>query len=146
MSGYAIIQSTRPQTIAYALTDSPVGQLAWIVEKFKEWTDPGAALPEDAVDRDLILTDVSVYWLTATAGSAARIYYEDARTWGQPRPRSPVPTAVAVFPGDTTIRTLAERDHNVLHWAEFSRGGHFAAMEAPDLLAGDVREFFRQFR
>src|SRR5205085_11609176 len=66
MAGYAILQSTRPQTISYALTDSPVGQLAWIVEKFKEWTDPSAALPEDAVDRDLIVTDVSVYWLTAS--------------------------------------------------------------------------------
>jgi pimeloyl-ACP methyl ester carboxylesterase len=146
MTGYAIVQSTRPQTLSYALTDSPAGQLAWIVEKFKEWTDPSASLPEDAVDRDLILTDVSVYWLTGTAGSAARIYYEGARTWGQARPKSPVPTAVAVFPNDLTIRPLAERDHNVVHWAEFSRGGHFAAMEAPDLLVSDVRDFFRQFR
>jgi pimeloyl-ACP methyl ester carboxylesterase len=146
MSGYAIVQATRPQTIAYALTDSPVGQLAWIVEKFKEWTDPAARLPEDAIDRDLILTDVSVYWLTGTAGSAARIYYEGARTWGQAQTRSPVPTGVAVFPNDITIRPLAERDHNVVHWTEFSRGGHFAAMEAPDLLVDDVRDFFRQAR
>jgi len=146
MSGYAIIQSTRPQTLGYALTDSPAGQLAWIVEKFREWTDPAASLPDDAVSRDLILTDVSVYWLTGTAGSAARIYYEGARAWGQARARSPVPTGVAVFPNDTTLRPLAERDHNVVHWAEFSRGGHFAALEAPDLLVGDVREFFRQVR
>ncbi|WP_020578761.1 epoxide hydrolase family protein [Actinopolymorpha alba] len=146
MSGYAIVQSTRPQTISYALTDSPVGQLAWIVEKFKEWTDPAAELPEDAIDRDQILTDVSVYWLTGTAGSAARIYYEGARSWGQAQSRSPVPTGVAVFPNDITIRPLAERDHNVVHWAEFSSGGHFAAMEAPDLLVNDVREFFRQLR
>nr|WP_208602255.1 epoxide hydrolase family protein [Micromonospora eburnea] len=146
MSGYAIVQATRPQTISYALTDSPVGQLAWIVEKFKEWTDPAAKLPEDAIDRDLILTDVSVYWLTGTAGSAARIYYEGARTWGQVQTRSPVPTGVAVFPNDLTIRPLAERDHNVVHWAEFSRGGHFAAMEAPDLLVDDMREFFRPLR
>jgi pimeloyl-ACP methyl ester carboxylesterase len=146
MTGYAIVQSTRPQTIAYALTDSPVGQLAWIVEKFKEWTDPAAKLPDDAIDRDLILTDVSVYWLTGTAGSAARIYYEGARTWGQAQPPSPVPTGVAVFPNDLTIRPLAERDHNVVRWTEFSRGGHFAAMEAPDLLVDDIREFFRPFR
>jgi len=146
MSGYAIVQSTRPQTISYALTDSPAGQLAWIVEKFKEWSGPLASLPEDAVGRDLMLTDVSVYLLTGTAGSAARIYYEGARAWGQSQPRSSVPTGVAVFPGDTTIRPLAERDHNVVHWAEFSRGGHFAAMESPDLLVSDVREFFRQFR
>ena len=146
MSGYAVIQSTRPQTISYALTDSPAGQLAWIVEKFKEWTDPAATLPDGAVDRDLILTDVSVYWLTGTAGSAARIYYEGARSWGQPRPRSSVPTGVAVFPNDITLRPLAERDHNLVRWTEFTRGGHFAALEAPDLLAGDIREFFRQFR
>ena len=146
MSGYAIVQATRPQTLSYALTDSPVGQLAWIVEKFKEWTDPSAALPEDAIERDLILTDVSVYWLTGTAGSAARIYYEGARTWGQAAKRSPVPTGVAVFPNDITIRPLAERDHNVVHWTEFSRGGHFAAMEAPDLLVDDVRDFFRPLR
>ena len=146
MSGCAIVQSTRPQTISYALTDSPAGQYAWIVEKFKEWTDPRASLPEEAVDRDLILTDVSMYWLTGTAGSAARIYYEGARTWGQSQTRSPVPTAVAVFPGDRTIRPLAEPNHNVVNWAVFSRGGHFAAMEAPDLLVSDVREFFRQFR
>jgi len=146
MAGYAIVQSTRPQTISYALTDSPVGQLAWIVEKFKEWTDPSAALPEDAVDRDLILTDVSLYWLTSTAGSAAHIYYEDARTWGQVPPRSLVPTGVAVFPNDLTLRPLAERDHHVVHWTEFDRGGHFAALEAPDLLVDDVRTFFRQLR
>jgi pimeloyl-ACP methyl ester carboxylesterase len=146
MSGYAVVQSTRPQTIAYALTDSPIGQLAWIVEKFKEWTDPSAGLPEDAIDRDLILTDVSIYWLTGTAGSAARIYLEDARSWGQAPPRSSVPTAVAVFPNDITVRPLAERDHNVVHWTEFDRGGHFAAMEAPDLLIDDVRTFFRRLR
>jgi pimeloyl-ACP methyl ester carboxylesterase len=146
MTGYAILQSTRPQTISYALTDSPVGQLAWIVEKFKEWTDPAADLPDDAVDRDVILTDVSVYWLTGTAWSAARLYYEGARTWGQVPRRSPVPTAVAVFPNDTTIRPLAERDHNVIRFSEFERGGHFAALEAPDLLVADVREFFRQLR
>ncbi len=146
MSGYAIVQSTRPQALSCALTDSPAGQLAWIVEKFKEWTDPAAALPEDAIDRDLILTDVSVHWLTATAGSPARICYEDTATWGQAKQRSLVPAGVAVFPMDITIRPLAGRDHNVVRWAESGRGGHFAAMEAPGLLVGDVREFFRQFR
>ena len=78
-----------------------------------------------------------MYWLTATAGSAARIGEEGARGWGQPRPKSTVPTGVAVFPADTTIRPFAERDHNVVHWAEFDRGGHFPAMEAPDLPIGD---------
>jgi epoxide hydrolase len=146
MSGYASIQSTRPQTLAYALTDSPVGQLAWIVEKFKEWTDPAAELPEDAVDRDRLLTDVSIYWLTATAGSSARLYYEGAKSWGQANEPSAVPTGVAVFPMDITIRSIAESQHNIVHWTDFDRGGHFAAMEAPDLLAADVREFFRPLR
>jgi pimeloyl-ACP methyl ester carboxylesterase len=146
LSGYAIVQSTRPQTLAYALTDSPVGQLAWIVEKFKDWTDPAAPLPEDAVDRDHLLTDVSIYWLTATAGSSARLYYEGAKSWGQTSEPSGVPTGVAVFPMDVTIRPIAEREHNIVRWTEFDRGGHFAAMEAPDLLVGDVREFFRPLR
>ena len=146
MAGYASIQSTRPQTLAYALTDSPAGQLAWIVEKFKEWTDPAAGLPEDAVDRDRLLTDVSIYWLTATAGSSARLYYEGAKSWGQANEPSAVPTGVAVFPMDITIRSIAESQHNIVHWTEFDRGGHFAAMEAPDLLVADVREFFRPLR
>jgi pimeloyl-ACP methyl ester carboxylesterase len=146
MAGYASIQSTRPQTLAYALTDSPVGQLAWIVEKFKEWTDPAAELPEDAVDRDRLLTDVSIYWLTATAGSSARLYYEGAKSWGQANEPSAVPTGVAVFPMDITIKSIAESQHNIVHWTEFDRGGHFAAMEAPDLLVADVREFFRPLR
>src|SRR5580658_99370 len=146
MSGYAIIQSTRPQTLAYALNDSPVGQLAWIVEKFKEWSDPAAELPEDAVDRDRLLTDVSVYWLTATAGSSARLYYEGAKSWGQVQAPSGIPTGVAVFPMDITIRSIAEAEHNIAHWSEFDRGGYFAAMEVPDLLVGDIREFFRPLR
>jgi pimeloyl-ACP methyl ester carboxylesterase len=146
MSGYANIQSTRPQTLAYALTDSPVGQLAWIVEKFKEWTDPAAELPEDAVDRDRLLTDVTIYWLTATAGSSARLYYEGAKSWGQANEPSAVPTGVAVFPMDITIRSIAERQHNIVHWTEFDRGGHFAAMEAPDLLVDDMRAFFHRLR
>jgi epoxide hydrolase len=146
LSGYAILQSTRPQTLAYALTDSPVGQLAWIVEKFKDWTDPAAVLPEDAVDRDNLLTDVTIYWLTATAGSSARLYYEGAKSWGQTSEPSGVPTGVAVFPMDVTIRPIAEREHNIVRWTEFDRGGHFASMEAPDLLVGDVREFFRPLR
>lgn len=145
-AGYAIMQSTRPQTLGYGLADSPAGQLAWIVEKFKEWTDPAAELPEDAVDRDLMLTDVSVYWLTGTATSSARLYKEGPASWGQPTERSEVPSGVAVFPGDFGVRRIAERDNNVVHWSEFERGGHFPAMEVPDLLVGDVRTFFRGIR
>jgi microsomal epoxide hydrolase len=157
LSGYMLIQSTRPQTLAYALTDSPVGQLAWIVEKFKEWTD-SEDLPEDAVDRDQMLTNVMLYWLTRTAGSSSRLYFElrhwdrndrpDARVnWNTPTPSS-VPAGVAVFPKEVMrpIRRLAERYDNIVHWSEFDRGGHFAAMEAPDLLVGDIRTFFRRLR
>jgi len=145
--GYYAIQATRPQTVAYGLADSPVGQLAWIVEKFGEWTDGG--LPDEAVDRDQLLTNVTLYWPTGTAGSSARLYYEAGRAgdWGPPA-ASTVPTGVAVFPREIAppIRRFAEQSNNIVHWAEFGRGGHFAAMEVPDLLVGDVREFFRQFR
>ncbi|MEV0350642.1 epoxide hydrolase family protein [Nonomuraea sp. NPDC050680] len=145
-SGYAIIQATRPQTVAFGLHDSPAAQLAWIVEKFKEWTDPAHDLPEDAVDLDQMLTDVTIYWLTRTAASSARLYKEGSAQWGTPVERSEVPHGVAVFPGDGGIRRIAEREHNVIHWSEYDRGGHFAAMEAPDLLVDDVRAFFRKVR
>ncbi|MFB9308189.1 pimeloyl-ACP methyl ester carboxylesterase [Agromyces hippuratus] len=145
-AGYAVIQSTRPQTIGVGLSDSPAAQLAWIVERFAEWTDPAAELPEDAVDLDQLLTNVSVYWLTGTATSAARLYREGRASWGQETPPSRVPSGVAVFPGDFGIRAVAERENNVVHWSEFDRGGHFPAMEVPELLVGDVRTFFRGLR
>jgi epoxide hydrolase len=148
LMGYMQLQGTRPQTVAYGLTDSPAGQLAWIVEKFKDWTDPAAELPEDAVDRDRLLTNVSIYWFTGTARSSANSYYErfhDPAMWA-PKERSAVPTGVAVFPTDVAIRRFAERTDTVVHWSEFDRGGHFAAMEAPDLLAGDLRAFFASLR
>ncbi|MGF7237028.1 MAG: epoxide hydrolase family protein [Frankia sp.] len=145
--GYNLLQSTRPQTLAYGLTDSPVGQLAWIMEKFQAWTASGAALPEDAVDRDRLLTNVMLYWLTGTAGSSARIYYENAHagTWMSSE-RSAVPTAVAAFGGDVSIRRYAERSNTITRWTDFSEGGHFAALEVPELLVSDVREFFRDLR
>jgi epoxide hydrolase len=85
-----------------------------------------------------------LYWLTDTAGSAARLYRESAGSWGQAIERSMVPTGVALFPRDSSIRRFAEREHTIVRWTEFDRGGHFAAMEVPDLLVGDVREFFRR--
>lgn len=149
--GYAVQQATRPQTLAYGLTDSPVGQLAWIVEKFREWTD-SEELPEEAVDRDRLLTNVMLYWLTGTAGSSARIYYErqhpvSGRT-AAPQEPSAAPTALALFPAEPQIplRARAERTENLVRWTEFDRGGHFAAMEEPDLLVDDVRAFFRHLR
>ena len=139
-SGYAVIQGTRPQTLAYALADSPVGQLAWYADWYAAHGEKVGVL-----DRDLILTNVMLYWLTGTAGSAARLYKEMADIW-EPAERSPVPTGVAVFPGDPSVRRFVETEHEVVHWSEFGRGGHFAAMEAPDLFVGDVRKFFRRFR
>jgi pimeloyl-ACP methyl ester carboxylesterase len=145
--GYAQIQGTRPQTLSYGLTDSPVGQLAWIVEKFKEWSYPSADLPDAVIDRDRILTNVMLYWLTRTAGSSGNVYYEGmhASGWAAPEP-SGVPTGVAVFAEDISIRRYAERGHNIVHWTDFDRGGHFAAMEVPGLLVADVRKFFRSLR
>jgi epoxide hydrolase len=147
--GYADLQSTRPQTLAYGLTDSPVGQLAWIAEKFKEWTDSNDR-PEDAVDRDQLLTNVMLYWLTGTAGSSGSIYYERAHAdyWGQPPEPSNTPTALAVFPHDNFIplRHLADRTNNIVQWTEYDRGGHFAAMEQPALLVDDIQRFFRTLR
>ncbi|MCX4681831.1 epoxide hydrolase [Streptomyces sp. NBC_01433] len=150
LSGYMKLQQTRPQTLAYALTDSPVGQLAWIVERFLDWTG-AERLPEEAVDRDRLLTIVSIYWLTATAGSSAQFYYEGAEAvraaaGGAVPPPLTVPVGVAVFPDDifVPIRRFADRDLPTLtHWTEFERGGHFAALEKPAELAGDVRTFAR---
>jgi epoxide hydrolase len=148
LSGYMKLQSTRPQTLAYALTDSPVGQLAWIVEKFKDWTD-SRDVPEDAVDRDQMLTNVTLYWLTAAAGSSAQIYYEGAEELrmvmsGVAPPPITVPLGVAVFPRDVflPVRRLAERNiSTIVRWTEFDRGGHFAAMEQPSEFVQDVRLF-----
>jgi len=149
MRGYFEIQATRPKTPAYGLTDSPVGQLAWIMEKFKEWTDPAAERPEDAIDRDHILTNVSLYWFTGTAGSSANVYYETLHDPAakKRKPRNMVPTAVAVSSTqDVTIRRWAERENNIVRWTEFEHGGHFAALEAPGFLVDDVRAFFRDLR
>ena len=144
-NGYFQIQATRPQTMAYPLADSPVGQLAWIVDRFKDWTGTDASgLPEDAVSRDRLLTNVMLYWLTGTGGSSARIYYEGMHAGEPDRTPGTVPTAVAVFAQDVAIRRYAEGSHNIVRWTEFPRGGHFAAMEVPELLAGDVRAFFAE--
>ena len=140
-TGYFKVQGTRPQTLSYGLTDSPAGQLAWIVEKFKEWTNAAKDRPEDSVPRDRLLANVSLYWFTGTAGSSADIYYETSHARSLPEP-SGVPTGVAVFAEDAAIRRYGERWHNVTHWSDFDSGGHFAAMETPQLLVDDIRAFF----
>ena len=144
-SGYLKLQSNRPQTIAYSLTDSPVGQLAWIVENFKEWTDQAAELPEDAVDLDQLLANVSVYWFTRTGASAANFLYETGHSteWGAP---GTAPQGWALFAARPFVRAMMDPEREVGHWSEFDRGGHFPAMEVPDLLVGDVRAFFRGLR
>jgi pimeloyl-ACP methyl ester carboxylesterase len=145
-SGYFQLQSTRPQTMAHALADSPVGQLAWILEKFKEWTNPAKALPHEAVDRDQLLTNVSIYWFTGTGGSSGGFYYEGAHSgldWTVPSAAS---QGWALFDADPIVRRLMDPERKLVHWSEFEPGGHFAAMEEPDLLVGDVRKFFRRFR
>jgi epoxide hydrolase len=144
-SGYLRLQSNRPQTIGYSLTDSPVGQLAWIVESFKEWTDAAAELPEDAVDLDQLLTNVSIYWFTGTGASAANFLYETGHSteWGAP---GAAPQGWALFAAQLFVRAMMDPDHEIEHWSAFESGGHFAAMETPDLLVGDVRRFFRTLR
>jgi pimeloyl-ACP methyl ester carboxylesterase len=141
---YAMLQSTRPHTLAYALTDSPVGQLAWTLDFIANCGDT-----VDVLSRDAVLTNVMLYWLTRTADSSGRLYFENANAgaWGVPTPSS-FPMGVAVFPADyLSIRRLADRDnHNIVHWSEFDRGGHFAAIEEPALLTEDIRAFFRNLR
>ncbi|MCF3123084.1 epoxide hydrolase [Streptomyces arenae] len=144
--GYIAIQSTRPQTLAYGLTDSPVGQLAWIVDKFNDMTNLDKELPHDAVDRDVLLTNVTVYWLTGTAASSASLYYEEAAAWGEQEPSS-VPLGIAQFTvQDIALRRDEEKANNVVRWRDYDRGGHFAALEAPDLLLTEIREFFADHR
>jgi pimeloyl-ACP methyl ester carboxylesterase len=143
-SAYFQVHATRPQTIAYSLTDSPVGQLTWVVDRMAAWVHGPL---ETALTTDQILTNVMLTWVTGTAGSAARMYYENMHAqpaWG--RAPSTVPVAVAAFAEDVAIRRYGEQGFNIVRWTDFDRGGHFAAMEAPDLWAGDVAVFFRALR
>jgi epoxide hydrolase len=144
LSGYFRQQSTRPQTLAYALTDSPAGLAAWIGEKFAEWSDPGSQ-----ISRDDVLTDVMLYWLTGTVNSSIRMYWEHyhAPGGGVPLP-SRTPTGIAIFPHELAppVRAIAEQANNIVHWSPQPRGGHFAALEEPGLLVDDIRAFFRPLR
>ncbi|MFJ9364603.1 epoxide hydrolase family protein [Nocardia sp. NPDC101769] len=144
--GYIAIQSTRPQALAYGLVDSPVGQLAWIMDKFREWTHPRGVDPDKIIDRDRLLTTVMLYWLTGTAGSAAYVGYANSGERGVPAVNSGVPTGVIAFAHDVCIRRYCEQSNTITRWVDVDRGGHFAAMEEPELLVGDIREFFRDLR
>jgi pimeloyl-ACP methyl ester carboxylesterase len=144
-SGYSKQQSTRPQTLGYGLTDSPVGQLAWILEKFWSWTDCDGH-PEHVLTRDEMLDNVMLYWVPAAATSSARLYWESFRSPNLDRVECP--TGVAAFPKEIlrTSQRWAERRFNVVHWTDMPKGGHFAAFEQPELLVGDLRTYFRAFR
>jgi pimeloyl-ACP methyl ester carboxylesterase len=144
--GYIAIQSTRPQTLAAGLVDSPVGQLAWIIDKFREWTHPRHALPDEVLDRDRLLTNVMLYWLTGTAGSSAYVGYAQESAWGAAKEPSGVPTAALMLAHDIGIRRYAETEDTITRWTDVDRGGHFAALEEPTLLTHDVREFFHDLR
>lgn len=145
-SGYAKQQSTRPQTLGYGLVDSPVGQLAWIVEKFWAWMDCDGD-PENVVSRDEMLDNVMLYWATGSAASSARLYWESFSAFGDQN-RVQVPTGVARFPKEINIpaRTWCEAIYPITHWTDMPRGGHFAAFEQPELFVEDVRKFFRTVR
>jgi pimeloyl-ACP methyl ester carboxylesterase len=145
-SGYSKQQSTRPQTLGYGLVDSPVGQCAWIVEKFWSWTDCDGD-PLNLLTRDELLDNVMLYWLPATGASSARLYWESFRQFN----RNPVgaPTGCSVFPKEiirTSRRWAEQRFSDLRYWNELDRGGHFAAFEQPDAFVNEVRAFFRLVR
>jgi pimeloyl-ACP methyl ester carboxylesterase len=150
-SGYFALQSTKPQTLAYGLNDSPVGLCAWIVEKRRTWSDCGGQV-ERRFTKDELLTTVMLYWVTESIGSSVRYYYEARHhPWQPSHTRTPVveaPTGVAVFPREVVLlpRRWAERYYNLKRWTVMPAGGHFAPMEEPERLVDDVRAFFRPMR
>ena len=146
---YAHMQGTKPQTLSYGLNDSPVGLAAWIVEKYRTWSDCHGDV-ESRFTKDELLTTVTIYWVTQTIGSSTRMYYENQRSlWSMEQgERVEAPTGVALFPQDIARppREWAERSFNLGRWTEMTKGGHFAALEEPELLAEDIRAFFRPLR
>jgi pimeloyl-ACP methyl ester carboxylesterase len=147
--GYIAIQSTKPQTLAFGLNDSPVGLLAWIVEKWRAWSDCGGDV-EACFTKDELLTNATLYWATQTIRSSMHYYLEHRRNPpAAMRPvRIEVPTGVAMFPAEVVRppRSAVARKYDLRHWTDMPRGGHFAAMEQPDALVEDVRAFFRPLR
>ena len=146
---YGRIQATKPQSLAYALNDSPVGLAAWIIEKFRTWSDCDGEV-ERVFTRDELLTNISIYWFTQTIGSSMRLYWENRRRPLRfaPGERIQVPCAVALFPKEIVMppRSWVQRVYNVHRWSPMPKGGHFAAFEQPALLAQDIRAFFSTLR
>ena len=148
-TGYQQIQGTKPQTLSYALNDSPAGLADWIVEKFRTWSDCDGEI-EKRFTKDELLTNIMLYWAPETANSSCRLYYEamHADQFPPASLRVEVPTGCAIFPRELIKppRAWAERIYNVRRWTAMPAGGHFAAMEEPALLVDDVRAFFRPLR
>ena len=144
--GYMALQATKPQTLAYGLSDSPVGLAAWIIEKFRAWSDCNGELTK-RFSNDELLTNIMIYWITNTISSSAGIYYENTHSLPA-LGKIEVPTGVALFPADILLppKKWAEQNLNISRWTTMPRGGHFTAMEEPELLADDIRSFYRQFR
>ncbi|RKS09859.1 pimeloyl-ACP methyl ester carboxylesterase [Nocardiopsis sp. Huas11] len=141
--GYLAMQEHRPDTIGAALTDSPAGQLAWIAEKFKTRAEGADRTPDESVDRDQLLANISLYWFTRSGASSAQFYYESAHSGIDLVMASEVPSGWAVFDTHPLMRCVLDPGKAIGHWSEFTEGGHFPAMEATELLAGDIRTFFR---
>lgn len=145
-SGYMAIQSTKPETLAYALSDSPVGLAAWIAEKFRAWSGCGGDLRRSFTD-DELLADIMIYWATNSSASSSRIYYDNVHSLPPMLPIE-IPVGIALFPADVLPppREWVEKNYNVIRWSRLARGGHFTAMEEPALYAEDLRAFFRPLR
>ena len=147
--GYSHIQGTKPQTLSYGLNDSPAGLAAWIVEKYRTWSDCGGDV-EKSYTKDELLTIVTIYWVTQTISSSTRMYFENQKhLWTMEKDQKvPTPAGMAMFPQEISKppREWGERSYHVRRWTEMASGGHFAALEEPQLLAEEVRAFFRDFR
>lgn len=145
--GYISMQSTRPGLVGQVLADSPVGQFAWILDKLQAWTHPVETPAIDALGERFVFENAALYWFTASAGTSAFVGYAQGGDWGEVPESSGVPTAVIVFAHDVGLRFAEEKSHRIVRWTDVEgRGGHFAAMEEPDMLVADVREFFRALR
>ena len=148
-TGYQAIQGTRPQTLAYGLTDSPAGLAGWITEKWRAWSDCDGEI-EKRFSKDEILTNISIYWFSGTINSSTRYYYEMRQNQAENflPGRLETPTGFSIFPGEiiTAPRSWCEAGYNIQQWSVHDRGGHFAALEEPDLLVQDIRDFFRPLR
>lgn len=145
--GYIALQSTRPGLLGAMVADSPIAQFAWIVDKLQAWTHPAKAPATELLGEEFVFANASLYWFTASAGSAAYVGYAQEGPWGETPLNSGVPTAAIQFAHDIGIRSFAEQGTSIVRWTEHpERGGHFAALEEPDLLLEDIREFFRPWQ